>query len=109
MNYFVGVILAFYISWFNFTYDPPTYIFQDAANKTEKELRAEGDFNNMYNWLYLHYVYLYVSILVSLSVFFMYRAMDYKALGKTQEREADKNAQNKSNDQEQLMWRTDLS
>jgi hypothetical protein len=33
--------------------------------------------------------------------------MDYKALGKTQEREADKNAQNKSNDQEQLMWRTD--
>ena len=100
MNYFVGVILAFYITWFNFTYDAPKYVFKDDKNPTAREQELEGNFNNMYNWLYLHYVYLYISILVSMVVFFMYKKMDFKAVGKTKEREAEKAPQNKSNDNE---------
>ena len=47
----------------------------------DKELaraKLESEYNNMYQWLYFHLVYLFVSLVLSMGVFFVYYTMNSK-------------------------------
>jgi len=54
--------------------------------------------NNMYNWLYFQYVYMYLSVVISGVVYYLYSSMNGKAEEKEMEKtERNKNLQNKEN------------
>ena len=85
MNYFVGVFLSIYISWFCMTTKPPKFNDKYLKNKDgklpkifgDKEISAD-DFTNMYNWLYFHWMYLFVSLVFSLAVWMIYSNINGK-------------------------------
>ena len=97
MNYFVGVALAGYISWF-------IHKFEDAIvehqNSTEMDDKTKTEFNNMFNWLYFQYLYLYFCTLVAFGVWFVYKNMNNKAEAKIQEKGNKDNKVSSKNDDE---------
>ena len=97
MNYFVGVALAGYISWF-------IHNFEDAIaehqNSTEMDEKTKKDFSNMFNWLYFQYLYLYFCTLVAFGVWFVYKNMNNKAEAKIQENSNKEKKVSSKNDDE---------
>ena len=81
MNYFVGVALAGYIAWFIQKFDAPK--FEGEGEDTEN---MQAKFDNMYNWLYFQYLYLYLCTIVGLGVYAIYKNMDSKAEAKIKEK-----------------------
>lgn len=80
MNYFVGVCLSIYISWFILSFEPPVF---DPKIKTMKKALGTGDisqtdFDDMYNWLYFHWIYLFISLVLSFAVFMIYHRINGK-------------------------------
>ena len=75
MNYFVGVVLACYIAWFNWHFEKPIAVVESNQVK----------FDHMYNWLWFQYIYLYGCLFLSMMVYCMYRNMDDKASKKIKE------------------------
>ena len=87
MNYLVGVILAIYITWFVVAIPAPTIPTElDENGKMLKFLKEAGiskenianDYAQMHGWLYFHFVYLFISMILSLVVFFIYTTINSK-------------------------------
>jgi len=73
LNYLIGLFLTGYITWFvNANPKAPA----PPAGSSKKLIE---DFDNMYNWLYINYIYLYVCLFMSMIVTCIYRSMDAKA------------------------------
>lgn len=83
MNYFVGLGLAIYIFWFLRNFEAPK---MDADIKIQKlitgELIQQQDYNMMYNWLFFHMIYTIISVLLSITVFFIYKNINDKVANK---------------------------
>jgi hypothetical protein len=103
MNYLVGVILSIYISWFIFSFEKPELPSEDvlkgpeyepfmkffnsqyvgkADNTVNARQKLITDYDNMYQWLYFHLVYLFISLVLSMCVFFVYYTMNSKLIVK---------------------------
>ena len=87
LNYLIGLFLTVYITWFvnTFTAVPLPYVnTTDAAQKkallgsAKYKAKAEN-YENMYNWLYVNYIYLYVCLFVAMIVACIYKSMNAKA------------------------------
>jgi hypothetical protein len=74
LNYLIGIFLTGYIGWF-ITHFKST----DIAPAKGTETGQAADFANMYNWLYFHFIYIFVSLFIIIVVNFIYRSMDNKA------------------------------
>jgi len=93
MNYLVGVILSIYITWFMCLFDKPTAPAEIIAGSqlekflgnTDKDLLQER-YDKMHAWLYFHLIYLFVSIIFSLVVFFIYYTINSKLEVKDQKK-----------------------
>ena len=79
LNYLIGMFLTGYIAWFITKYKATDIIPTLAANATDAQKGLNGDFKNMYNWLYFHFIYIFVSIFIIIVVNFIYINMDKKA------------------------------
>ena len=75
LNYFIGVVLSIYISWFSNKYPNPPQAANGNAAHQEK-------FDQMFKWLKYQYLYIYCSIFISFMVFCVYKNMDNKAAEK---------------------------
>ena len=85
MNYLVGVILCIYNMWFILNTSYPKLIKdEDKKGKwTIKEFVTDTDINEdhlnwMHNWLVFHMVYVFVSIVIALTVLFIYKNINAK-------------------------------
>lgn len=92
MNYFIGIILSIYITWFSNKFEIPT-----ATNPDDQK-----NFDNMFMWLNIQYIYIYVSIFISMIVFCVYKNMNNKAVGKGIERKDEKKKLEQSNKEQDM-------
>lgn len=72
LNYLIGLFLTVYITWFVNANKPPTAP-KDASAKMHES------YKHMYMWLYVNYIYLYISLFMSIVVACLFRSMDNKA------------------------------
>ena len=75
MNYFIGIFLSIYITWFSNTFETPT----------AKDEALQPKFDMMFTWLHIQYLYIYFSLFISMVVFCIYSSMNNKASGKMKE------------------------
>ena len=73
LNYLIGLFLTAYITWFVNIFKPPEPLLK-TASASQKE-----DFKNMYMWLYINYIYLFICVFVALIVACIYKSMNAKA------------------------------
>merc|ERR1711924_513810 len=73
LNYLIGLFLTVYITWFvnQWTSIPKP------ISTSSKEL--SGNYENMYNWLYVNYIYLYICLFIAMIVACIYKSMNAKA------------------------------
>ena len=76
MNYFVGVALAGYIMWFVRKF-PSVKHAEKADGQPDDVLQAK--FDHMQNWLFFQYIYIYLSVFISITVYILYSNMNKKA------------------------------
>ena len=99
MNYFVGVSLSIYITWFVCSYDPPNIdCSRVGAERCEikkvlsgklglgKSTIGKEDYDQMYQWLYFHFIYMFVSLLFSVIVLVIYRKINKQVTTKEAEK-----------------------
>ena len=99
MNYFVGVCLSVYITWFVCSFAPPKVNCDRlGAGRCEiqkvlsdklgfgKSTIGEADYESMYGWLYFHFIYMFVSLLFSLIVFVIYKKINGQVSTKESEK-----------------------
>mgnify|MGYP006186684695 CR=1 FL=1 len=72
LNYLIGLFLTVYITWFVNTFKPPVPLGNKSKDMSE-------DFKNMYNWLYVNYIYLFVCVFIAMIVACIYKSMNAKA------------------------------
>ena len=79
LNYLIGMFLTGYIGWFIST-TPSTSIKYTGKNLTgEKLAQTNAAFGNMYNWLYFHFIYIFVSLVLCIVVQVIFGKMNTKA------------------------------
>ena len=74
LNYLVGAFLTGYIFWFVKKFDVPL-VDPNAVDKDQLQL----EYNQMYNWVYFNYIYMYWSIFMVIVITVLYKTMDSKA------------------------------
>jgi len=86
LNYFTGIVLSIYNTWFLYCYERPIAPTGSEDQKLIKFLEKisigtgdlQGDYDIMYGWLYFNWVYLFISMVISLSVFFIFYTINNK-------------------------------
>ena len=78
LNYLIGMFLTGYIGWFIST-TPSTTIVYKGTLTGDRLTQTKAAFGNMYNWLYFHFIYIFVSLVLCIIVQVIFGKMNTKA------------------------------
>lgn len=78
LNYLIGMFLTGYIGWFIWS-NTRTSIEYNGTLTGDKLTAIKADFANMYNWLYFHFIYIFVSLVLCVVVHVIFRKMNTRA------------------------------